>query len=84
MKGAEYKNVDEQLHIHELAFLTMTAKAQKQVGKKTRSVYKSFKDFFDYEKEIEKVKGNIRKVEVSSRFAKLAKHVALKQKARKG
>ena len=86
MKSADYKSVDRQMQIHELAYLTMCAKAQKQVGKKMKSVYKTFKDFYDYEKELQKVEGNIQKEEVSSRFQRVAKYLSEKQKekARKG
>lgn len=84
MKSAEYKSVDRQLYIHELAFKTMTAKAQKQVGKKTKSVYRSFKDFFNYEEELHKVEGKVDNTKISSRFKGLAEYVSKKQKARKG
>ena len=51
-----------------------------------KSVYKTFKDFYDYEKELQKVEGNIQKEEVSSRFQRVAKYLSEKQKekARKG
>lgn len=45
--------VDKQRDLHELAYLSFQATATKKKGK---PVYKNFKKFFDYEKEIEKVK----------------------------
>lgn len=47
------KYVDKERDLHELAFLTFAATATKKSGK---PVYKTFKKFFDYEKELERVK----------------------------
>lgn len=42
---------------HLQAFLNFAVKAEKRAGKnKTRPVYNTFKKFYDYEKEISKVK----------------------------
>lgn len=47
------KYVDKERDLHELAFLNFAATATKKSGK---PVYKTFKKFFDYEKELERVK----------------------------
>lgn len=47
------KYVDKERDLHELAYLTFSATATKKSGK---PVYKTFKKFFDYDKELEKVK----------------------------
>lgn len=47
------KFVDRERDLHELAYLTFAATATKKSGK---PVYKTFKKFYDYEKELERVK----------------------------
>ena len=47
------KYVDKERDLHELAYLTFAATATKKSGK---PVYKTFKKFFDYDKELERVK----------------------------
>ena len=47
------KFVDRERDMHELAYLTFAATATKKSGK---PVYKTFKKFYDYEKELERVK----------------------------
>lgn len=47
------KYVDRERDLHELAYLTFSVTATKKSGK---PVYKTFKKFFDYDKELEKVK----------------------------
>lgn len=65
------KLVDKERDIHETAWLTFAAQAKKKAGKnKEKPVYRTFKSFFDYEKEIEKV---TKKKE--SRFARLSKFI---------
>ena len=54
MRAKELRQVDEEYRTHEQAFLTVAARATK--GKKGTPVYKRFKDFFDYEEAIRKVK----------------------------
>lgn len=53
MKAAELKMIDKSYLIHIQAFETLRVKATK--GKKGKLVYKRFKDFFNYEEEINKV-----------------------------
>lgn len=47
------RQVDRNLELNQLAYLTFRATATKKNGK---PVYKTFKDFFDYEKELDKVR----------------------------
>ena len=56
---------------HLQAFLNFSVKAEKKAGKnKSKPVYSKFKQFFDYEKEIEKVTVNGEK---KSRFTGIGK-----------
>lgn len=59
MKAHRLKRIDKEHDMHLQAWVNQSAKAMKEVGKKQVPVYKSFKEFFDYEKrlaEIEKPK----------------------------
>lgn len=49
------RQVDRNLELNQLAYLTFRATATKKNGK---PVYKTFKEFFDYDKELEKVKSS--------------------------
>lgn len=58
MKAVELKELDLNYHIHLLAFNNFKVKAKKKAGKnKTRPVFDTFKKFFDYEYELNKVLG---------------------------
>ena len=50
MEALRYRIVDDEY------FLNVAAQAQKKSGKKTVPVYKRFRNFFDYEKELKNVK----------------------------
>lgn len=66
----ELRMLDESLHEHRQAFLNFAVKAEKKAGKgKTKPVYKRFRQFFDFDKELKKMK-NRRK---PSRFAGITK-----------
>lgn len=59
MQGVQLKQVDLDYRNHLQAWLTFAAKAEKKAGKgKTRPVYSKFKRFYDYDKELAKVKEN--------------------------
>lgn len=61
MKAYKLKQIDKLYYIHRTAYENQRAKATKKQGKNFVSVYKSFKDFFDYEKELkeaEKITNN--------------------------
>ena len=57
MEALELRMLDESLHEHRQAFLNFVVKAEKKAGKgKTKPVYKRFRQFFDYEKELKKMR----------------------------
>ena len=56
MEALRYRIVDDEYRAHRQAFLNFAAQAQKKSGKKTVPVYKRFRNFFDYEKELKNVK----------------------------
>lgn len=61
MEALRYRIVDDEYRAHRQAFLNFAAQAQKKSGKKTVPVYKRFRNFFDYEKELKNVKEKKRK-----------------------
>ena len=64
--------LDDSLREHRQAFLNLAVQAQKKAGKgKTRPVYRRFKQFFDYDKELDKLKS--RKKQKKSRFSGIGK-----------
>ena len=70
MEALELKLLDENMRDHRKAFLNFAVQAEKKAGKgKTKPVNKRFKDFFDYDREVKKLK-NKRK---PSRFARISK-----------
>ena len=78
MRAHNLRSVDKSLELHEAAWLNVMAGAMKQQGKhKQVPVYKTFKQFFDYDEEIAKVRG-----EKESQFSNLSKH--LKEKENNG
>lgn len=67
MEAVKLKHVDMDYRNHLQAFLNFAVKAENKVGKnKSRPRFTKFKQFYDYEKELEKVKG---KGKEESRFA---------------
>ncbi len=47
--------VDESNRLHKQAFLNTLARSTKEVGKKIVPVYPKYQDFYDYEKELERI-----------------------------
>lgn len=71
MEAVQYKQVDMDYRNHLQAFLNFAVKAEKKSGKnKTKPVYNRFNRFYDYEKEIDKIKN---KGNGKSRFSGLSK-----------
>lgn len=69
------KNVDEERKIHEVAWLAMLAQSEKKAGRnKTKKVYPKFRKFFDYERELDKVR-NMNQEEKSERFHDLIQYM---------
>lgn len=59
MEAVLLKQVDKDYRNHLQAFLNFAVKAEKKVGKnKSRPVYRKFKQFYNYEDEIEKITNN--------------------------
>lgn len=57
MEAVRLKQVDMDYRNHLQAFLNFAVRAEKKSGKnKSKPVYGKFKKFYDYEKELEKVK----------------------------
>ncbi len=57
MEAVRLKQIDLDYRCHLVAWLTFKAKAMKKAGKnKSKPVFDKFKRFYDYEKELGKVK----------------------------
>ena len=71
MQAADLKQVDLDYRNHLQAFLNFAVKAEKKTGKyKSKPVYSQFKRFYDYEKEVKKIKNPKQK---ESRFSGIGK-----------
>ena len=68
----ELRMLDNSLHEHRQAFLNFAVQAEKTAGKgKSKPVYRRFQQFFNYDRELEKIKR--RKKKGSPRFAGIGK-----------
>ena len=57
MEAVRLKQIDLDYRCHLIAWLTFKAKAMKKAGKnKSKPVFAKFRRFYDYEKELERVK----------------------------
>lgn len=71
MDAAHLKQIDKDYRNHLQAFLNFSVKAEKRSGKnKTTPVYRRFNQFYDYEKELARVK---KRDGAKSRFAGIGK-----------
>lgn len=71
MQAVQLKQIDLDYRNHLTAWLTFAAKAEKKAGKgKSKPVYSKFKRFYDYDKELAKVK---EKRSVKSKFDGIGK-----------
>jgi len=71
MEAARLRQIDTDYRNHLQAFLNFAVKAEKKAGKhKTKPVYSRFKKFYDYEKELAKVKNQGQE---KSRFSGIGK-----------
>lgn len=74
MEAAQLKEVDKDYRNHLQAFLNFAVKAEKKAGKgKTKPVYQRFRNFFDYEKEVDLVKNRKKKNERLSIIGRMMK-----------
>lgn len=71
MYAYQLRQVDRQHEMHLQAWIDNQATATKQQGKKTIPVYRKFKDFFDYEKELKNIEGS-KKPQLTNKQRKLA------------
>ena len=62
------RDIDKEKDIHLLAWQINQAQATKQKGKKTEAYFKTFKDFYDYEKRIKGLSGNEEKLDSFSKL----------------
>lgn len=70
----ELRNIDEIMKIHLQSFLNNKAKAKKKTGKdKMKFVYSDFRKFFDYEKEIDKIRNKNRRSDLLSKVIEYKK-----------
>lgn len=80
MEAVEYRQVDEDYLMHKQAFLGLQVQAKRKVGKAGyKPVYDRFDKFYDYEKELEKVKNRHNKKNSLSKVSRYLKQ----QKGRK-
>ena len=71
MEAVRLKQIDNDYRNHLQAFLNFAVKAEKKAGKnKTKPVYSKFKQSYDYDKEVSKVK---EKDKSKARFSNLSK-----------
>ena len=71
MEAAQLKQVDNDYRNHLQAFLNFAVQAEKKAGKgKSKPVYKKFKQFYDYEDEVQKI---TKKDKGNSRFSGIGK-----------
>lgn len=73
MKAVRLKHIDEDYRNHLQAYLNFNVQAEKKVGKKSKPVFNTFKKFYDYEKELQKVEDEEKKSKKESRFSDLSK-----------
>ncbi|CYU11936.1 phage protein [Streptococcus suis] len=59
MTGKALQNIDTMHNIHQQAWLNRQVNATRKIGKNEVYVYKKFGDFFDYEKAIRQVTGEM-------------------------
>lgn len=71
MEAVQLKQVDADYRNHLQAFLNFAVKAEKKAGKgKTKPVYRKFKQFYNYEDEVQKI---TKKDKGKSRFSGVGK-----------
>ena len=69
MEAAQLKWIDADYRNHLQAFLNFAVKAEKKSGKHSKPVFSQFVKFYDYDKEVNKIKNKGKK----SRFAGIEK-----------
>src|SRR5699024_7775069 len=75
MKAFELAEIDKRYYMHLQAWLNHQVTATKEQGSKQVGVFKKFKEFFDYEKEINLVENKETK-KLTDKQRETARHVA--------
>lgn len=70
-EAEKYRQLDKHKDIALGAWLSFLASAKKQVGKRLKPVYPTFESFFDYSKELRKLKGGSNVDELKQRYKDL-------------
>lgn len=81
MKAYRLAQVDKEYDMHLQAWLNHAVTTTKEQGNKHVPVYKSFKDFFDYEKRLKEVEKPKRSI-ITPHQRKMAKLAAMVNKER--
>ena len=82
MQAVQLKHVDLEYVLHLQAYLNFAAQAKKKAGKnKEKPVYRTFKQFFDYEKAVDRV---IKKDKKDDKFLRLSKFIKDKNNEKGG
>lgn len=71
MKAYRRQRLEEERILHKLAFLNVAAQSTKKTGKRVEPVYKTLKEFFDYEKELENLYSDKPRKRMSSRSERI-------------
>lgn len=79
MHAYKLERIDKERDMHMQAWLNQQVKATKEKGKKQVPIFKNFKEFYDYEKNISDIENHMSKTEDISdklkRRAQIAKKV---------
>lgn len=81
MKAYRLARVDKEYDMHLQAWLNHAVTATKEKGNKHVPAYKSFKDFYDYEKELKKIEQPKQSI-ITPHQRKMAKLAAMVNKER--
>lgn len=76
MRAFNLSEVDKKYYMHLQAWLNHQVTATEERGKKQVPVFKSFKQFFDFEKELKEIEGEKVK-QITDKHRKAARYAAL-------
>lgn len=78
IEAYQLRYVDKRLLIHEQAWANQMAKATKKIGSSYESAFRTFKDFYDYDAEIETIMSGVVKKTKESKIERFAKYMKKK------
>ena len=81
MEALRLRNVDEDFNAHRQAWLNREVQAEKQIGKKSKPVFGTFDQFFDYEK---RLNNNPKKLETTRQAETFESRISKIYQKRKG